>query len=147
MMKKLLTTILSLIFVVGMCFSLVGCNFLEKDSYLITIEKNWKFVIPQQAKCKQIYVEQVSNIMGDGNRYHVFTYEEETYIAKMCEWQNYQETYEQICETWLTGLAVPAEKRPVYEICKFYQQGGEYEGLIICWSEESDTLYICESFM
>ena len=146
-MKKLLTIGLAVLFMLCMGISLFGCNVSNKDSYLTVIEKNWKFVIPKQANCKQIYVEQVSNIMGDGNRYHIFTYEEETYIVNMCEWQNYQEIYEQICETWLTRLEVPSEKRPIYEICKFYQQGGDGEGLIICWNEENDTLYVCESFM
>ena len=145
--KKLLTIGLAVLLMLCISISLVGCSFLDKDSYLTVIEKNWKFVIPEQANCKQTYVEQESNIMGDGTRYHVFAYEEEIYIANMCEWQNYQETYEQICETWLTRLDVPSEKRPIYQTCQFYQQGGAYEGLIICWNEGNDTLYICESFM
>ena len=145
--KRILTIGLSVLLMICMSIGLIGCNLSDKDSYLTVIEKNWKFVIPKQANCKQVYVEQVSNIMGDGNRYHIFTYEEETYIVNMCEWQNYQEIYEQICETWLTRLEVPSEKRPIYEICKFYQQGGDGEGLIICWNEENDTLYVCESFM
>ncbi len=145
--KKFLSIWLAVLLMFCMCISLFGCNFFTKDSYLTVIEHNWKFVIPEQANCEQIYVEQVSNIMGDGTRYHVFSYKEETYIANMCEWQNYQESYEQIFEKWLTRLDVPTEERPNYEVCKFYQQGGEFEGLIICWNEESDTLYVGESFM
>lgn len=149
-MKKIQKSILPcLISFLTLCMSasFVGCNFSSQDSYLIAIEKNWNFVIPEQANCKQIYVEQVSNIMGDGERYHVFTYEEETYIASMCEWQNYQEPYEQVCEAWLARLNVPTEKRPIYETCKFYQQGGADVGLIICWNEGNDTIYVYESFM
>ena len=145
--KKLLTIGLAVFLMLCMSISLVGCAFQNKDRYLTVIEHNWKFVIPTQANCRQTYVKQESSIMGDGHRYHVFAYEEETYIEAMCEWENYQDTYEQICEVWLNFIDVPAEKRPIYEVCKFYQQGGEGEGIIIGWNEDNDMLYICESFM
>lgn len=124
-------------------------------SYSSVLETNWGISIPYKSKYKEIYQKDSgASFNGDGIRYHIFSYEYEDYIDLMFAWDQtenktiFYSTYSEAANEWLKEIDVPEEYYPNYDNCSFkYESQKDNSELIILWDNESNKLYIVESFM
>ena len=151
MIKKLLILI-SAVLVLGIAFWVIWN--LGSD-YTKTLQVNWDFEIPNEAKYSQSYTKDSgSSFNGDGTRYHIFNYENEEYIKNLFAWMSeekatiFSSSFSEATTSWLKEIDVPAEYYPDYNKCLFwYQTQEDNSELIICWDKDTKSLYIIESFM
>ena len=94
------------------------------SSYNLTLRLNWGISIPFWARPTQCYEKDSGpSFLGDGIRYHIFSYQYEDFIDQMFAWGSvdretiYCDSLTQAAETWLDEIEVPAEYRPDYDAC------------------------------
>ena len=123
--------------------------------YSVTLKANWGFSLPLRAGYTEVYTADTGvSFLGDGIRYHVFSYKREEPIASMFVWTEEEgetRSYVSYCkaaETWLDELDVPTEFRPDYENCVYWYaiESGNCE-IIVFWNEAEDTLVTLEFLM
>ena len=150
--RKRMVYLMEVMFVIISVIYIRGIMFPEyKEMYM----GNWGFSLPKASECKEIYEKDTgSSFHGDGNRYHVYSYEEVEGIAEMVEWskteQNtrYFSSYREAAENWLTQIGVESESYPDYEnVSYYYQRQEDNSELILIWNSEEEKIYVLESFM
>ena len=58
------------------------------NDYSHILRLNWNLILPSDSGCSEIYSDDSGpSFHGDGIRYHVFNYEDETAIDTMVDWQ------------------------------------------------------------
>ena len=58
------------------------------NDYSHILRLNWNLILPSDSGCSEIYSDDSGpSFHGDGIRYHVFNYENETAIDTMVDWQ------------------------------------------------------------
>ena len=126
-----------------------------ETDYTKYINSNWKIKIPKKAKIQEIYskTDEV-NVLGDGVRYHIFSYKEEKYIKNLFEWTDKEKeirhysSYNEAITSWLEEINVPKEKYPNYTESLYWHDAQEDDSqIIIVWSKQENKLYIIESFL
>lgn len=126
-----------------------------ETDYTKYINSNWKIKIPKKAKIQEIYskTDEV-NVLGDGVRYHIFSYKEEKYIKNLFEWTDKEKeirhysSYNEAITSWLEEINVPKEKYPNYTESLYWNDAQEDNSqIIIVWSKQENKLYIIESFL
>ena len=123
--------------------------------YNTTLEVNWEITIPSEAQYSEIYrKDSGSSFHGDGIRYHVFSYEDQSYISAMLDWESEeQETifyanYSDAVNGLLDAIEVPSEYRPYCSDCLFwYESQADNSEIIILWDKGNSTIYVVESFL
>lgn len=126
------------------------------SDYNWTLQANWDIALPRSSHYSEVYYQKVPNdeynLLGDGVRYHVFTYKKEQPIAKFLEWKEEKRStrtglsYRESCEEWLDEIEVPSSERPAYSDCLYWYQRDRTDEIIILWNQEEMKLYIVESF-
>lgn len=150
-MKKLMT--IAIIAIIA-----VGCAFVWplQNDYSEALKINWDIELPRDANCSLEYStnEDASSVLGDGLRYHVFSYEKQDAIKKFLEWPDsesatiYHNTYTEAVKQWLEELDVPTNWCPEYNGSRYYYTSqSDNSELIILWDCEAKLLHIVESFM
>ncbi len=123
--------------------------------YAKTLSLNWGLSLPAEANYSEIYSKNAdTGFHGDGVRYHIFSYREETAVNDMLFWQSYEketkyhDCYSNAVNDWLDEIDVPPEERPNYNKCLYWyntQEDGS-EIIVLCDKNKS-VLYIAESFI
>ena len=142
----------------GVMFAIVSVIYVRGiifPTYAEMYMGNWGFSLPKTSECKEIYEKDTgSSFHGDGNRYHVYSYEVEEGIAEMVDWSKTEEntkyfsSYREAVEDWLTQIDVEREAYPVYgNVSYYYQRQEDNSELIIIWNSEEEKIYVLESFM
>lgn len=124
-------------------------------SYSYIMDMNWNISLPVEAWCTEIYEKDSgSSFHGDGTRYHVFSYRNESSIDLMFEWSanSEEETifHSSVLEAataWLDEIEVPETERPNYEECfVWYTSKEDHSEVVFFWNPEVDRIYVVESF-
>lgn len=123
--------------------------------YSKTLSLNWGISLPAEAHYSEIYGKKSdTGFHGDGVRYHIFSYKEESTVNDMLFWQSeeseteYCDCYSNAVDGWLDKIDVPSEERPNYEKCLYWYKAQEdgSEIIVLCDKNKS-VLYIAESFI
>lgn len=125
------------------------------SSYTLAIRLNWGISVPFLARTAPYYEKDSGpSFLGDGIRYHVFSYQYEDFIDQMFAWASvdrktiYYDSLTQAAETWLDEIEVPAEYRPDYDACSsWYGSKSDHSEIIFYWDAERNLLYCLESFL
>lgn len=145
----LLTGLVCLLLLAGF----IGWQLLS--SYTLAIRLNWGISIPFLARTAPYYEKDSGpSFLGDGIRYHVFSYRYEDFIDQMFAWGNvdretiYYDSLTQAAEAWLDEIEVPAEYRPDYDSCSnWYRAKDDNSEIIFFWDAELNLLYCLESIL
>lgn len=145
----LLTGLVCLLLLAGfICWQLLS-------SYALAIRLNWGISIPFLAQTSPYYEKDSGpSFLGDGIRYHVFSYRYEDFIDQMFAWGSvdretiYYDSLTQAAEAWLDEIEVPAEYRPDYDTCSnWYRAKDDNSEIIFFWDAELNLLYCLESIL
>lgn len=125
------------------------------NDYSHILRLNLNLILPSDSGCSEIYSDDSGpSFHGDGIRYHVFNYEDETAIDTMVDWQltegktRFRMNYSEAVAEWLDSINVPDDRRPEYEDCSFwYQQKYGGDEMIILQDKNQKNLYVAESFI
>lgn len=125
------------------------------SSYTLAIRLNWGISIPFLARTAPYYEKDSGpSFLGDGIRYHVFSYQYEDFIDQMFAWAGvdretiYYDSLTQAAETWLDEIEVPSEYRPDYDACSsWYRAKSDNSEIIFYWDAERNLLYCLEFFL
>lgn len=125
------------------------------SSYMLPLRLNWGISIPFWARPAQCYEKDPGpSFLGDGIRYHVFSYQYEDFIDQMFAWGSvdretiYYDSFTQAAEAWLDESEVPAEYRPDYDTCSnWYRAKDDNSEIIIFWNADLNRLYFLESIL
>lgn len=117
-------------------------------SYSRALKANWGISLPWQARMQEVYKKDSGpSFLGDGVRYHVFSYKYEDFIDLMFAWAfNNVDSLEESADSWLDEIQVPEEERPAYEQCYYWHKAERNNDIIIFWNPEQNLLYVVESF-
>ena len=143
----LLTVVACLLLLAGV----LGWQLLS--SYNLALQLNWGISIPFWARPTQCYEKDSGpSFLGDGIRYHIFSYQYENFIDQMFAWGSvdretiYFDSFTQAAETWLDEIEVPAEYRPDYDRrSNWYRAKDDNSEILIFWNADLNRLYILES--
>lgn len=127
----------------------------KEASYFPVIEANWGVVFPEEAQWDSVYqCDSGPSFHGDGWRYHVYTYAQETPVAALFSWSEetgealFSKTYRDASEDWLNQLEVPSALRPDYASClTWYTSKGDLSQILVFWNAGAQTIYIVENFI
>lgn len=125
----------------------------ESQDYTDCINENWGIAFPEEAGFTMVYeMDEGPSFHGDGLRYHVFEYEEQTHIESMLLWNDNDDKmasgYAETIRRWLDSLKVPVEQRPDYADCKYtYMSEDKWDEILLLWDAEEKRIYAAESFM
>ena len=119
-----------------------------------TLESNWSIVLSEESGWKEIYhADSGASFNGDGERYHIVTYEQEDVIENMVAWSADQgnvwnKTYPELMEDWLRYTDAEPDMYPDHDGCMYwYQQDSDGSEIIMCWNKAKAKIYIAEFFM
>ena len=134
-------------------------------SYASVLEANWDIELPIKAFCKEVYEADTGpSFHGDGIRYHVFSYKNDSPIENMVSWSDVNgktlawsqtegeekiyQTYSEASDIWLNELDISAEQYPDYDACFCrYKNAHDNSEIIIFWNPEINRLYIVENII
>lgn len=146
----------SVIFIILVIVVLVGIILYGKaTNYSNILKANWNIEFPENAKIDEVYSsDSESSFHGDGIRYHIFSYEEETSIEDMFDWTNeehstlFYSSYNECVNNWLEQINVSKENFPKFSNCKFwYRKKDDNSEIIILLDDIENKLYVVESFI
>ena len=123
--------------------------------YSLIMRGNWGISLPLTALCEQVYEKDTgASFHGDGNRYHIFTYQNEGAIDSMVEWSTeerktrYFDSLSEAAEEWLAEIEVSEELHPDYVECvAWYDSQMDNSEIIIYWDKDAKRIYVIESIM
>lgn len=128
-----------------------------RPSYSSVLEANWDISLPWKARISEIYQKDSgASFLGDGVRYHVFSYKHEDYINRMFSWSPvefdtnfFYPTISDATEEWLDEIDVPADKRPDYTNCFSWYKSDQRDNseVVFFWDAELKYLYVIEYFV
>lgn len=154
-MKKKSKIVVFFVLAVLILASIINIWNMLFPSYEEMYQGNWGFSLPKSSEYKEVYEKDTgSSFHGDGNRYHVYSYEVGEGIAEMVEWSemehntNYFSSYHEAAEAWLTEIKVEKEAYPIFEnVHYYYQRQEDNSELILIWDSVIKKIYVLESFM
>ena len=118
------------------------------------IKINWKISVPYMSFYREIYHKDSGpSFLGDGTRYHVFSYKNEKYIEKMFNWETIEKetrietSYSEFIKNELDRIDVLEKERPDYSKCKYWYNNDNINEIVICWNEDNNKLYVIELFI
>ena len=123
-------------------------------NYNTVLEANWEISIPAKAHYSEIYSNSSSSFHGDGIRYHVFSYKDDSYVGEMLDWESdeketfFYDNYSDTVNIWLDEINVSSKYRPNYSDCLFwYSSQDDYSEIIILWNKRKNAIYVAETFL
>lgn len=148
MKRKLLmaaVTLAILLAVIAATLALWG-----KSDYNSVLQANWDISLPSAAKYDLIYTKDSgASFHGDGERFHIFTYLNQSPIEEMFQWKAEEDyiSYSDEVDEWLDYIEVPAEHRPNYADCLYWHhRKSDGSEIIILWDQQVKLIYVTESF-
>lgn len=124
-------------------------SLLHPGDYTATVALNWGLSLPSGSQC--VYgADSGSSFHGDGTRYHVLDYPENSTVNTALSWQGApSEAHAEAMTQLLDGLSVPEEERPDIARCRWYSATDPDDSrnrLDLLLSPSGTRLYILESF-
>ncbi len=152
MRKKKLITIL-IIIIIGLSLSGI-IIYTKSTNYSNILKINWKIELPKNS-IKEIYsADSGASFLGDGIRYHIFSYKKDEQIKEMLDWTKeeketiFYSTYKESINAWLNKIKVSKENYPNYSNCKYwYNKQEDNSEIIILWDNKENKLYVVEEFL
>lgn len=122
----------------------------EYNGYSNIIQANWKIELPEEYE--EVYVcDSGESFLGDGERYHVFQYEENKDIDKALDWkENKNIGIESAVTEILLNLNIDTMYAPNFEEkYKYYFQKDDtdFSKLYIIFSKKENRIYIAETIL
>lgn len=122
--------------------------------YWRIIKINWEISIPYMSFYNETYHKDSGpSFLGDGTRYHVFSYKNEKYIEKAFAWQTeekktkYNDSYSEFIKEQLSSIGVLEKDRPDYSKCSYWYNNYAGNEIVICWNKDENKLYVIENLM
>lgn len=120
-----------------------------------TLESNWSIVLSDESGWGEIYhADSGASFNGDGERYHIVTYEQEDMIENMVAWSaeegktRWHDSYQAAIDEWISYTDTEPDMYPVYDGCMYwYQRDSDGSEIIMCWNKAEAKIYIAEFFM
>ena len=143
-MKRKLLFIIIIFFII-----FIGKNYIkEKFStpYHEIVYLNWKISIPKEYK-ESYSIDSGASFHGDGERYHIFQYEDEEGISAFVSWEDYKNRdLEKKIKDILYSLEVPKDKKPDFQKHYFYYtiKKNDNSKLYLLFFRDTKELYIVE---
>ncbi len=148
-MNKRLPIAIAVVIFCGLIFLTGTLVWNRMTDYSSVLEANWDFALPKDARYTEVYEAHAeSGWMGDGVRYHVFSYEsEEPMMRLLADGHLLPAESSTPADVLLDELSVPAEERPAYDACTIrYRKEADNDTLYLLLDRERNRLYIVESF-
>lgn len=121
-----------------------------KSDYNSVLQANWDISLPSAAKYDLIYTKDSgASFHGDGERFHIFTYLNQSPIEEMFQWKAEEDysSYLDAVDEWLDSIEVPSEHRPNYADCLYWHnKKSDGSEIIILWDHQQELIYVAESF-
>lgn len=121
-----------------------------KSDYNSVLQANWDISLPKAAKYDLIYTKDSgASFHGDGERFHIFTYLNQSPIEEMFQWKAEEDysSYSDAVDEWLDSIEVPYEHRPDYADCLYWHnKKSDGSEIIILWDQQQELIYVAESF-
>jgi len=119
-----------------------------------TLEANWQIVLADDAGWEEVYrADSGASFHGDGIRYHVIVYNDESKIINMADWTTHEgttrwyNTYRESADAWLGDINVDVAQYPQYDdSVYYYQQKSDGSEIIMFWNADEDKVYVVQSF-
>ena len=120
-----------------------------------TLENNWGIVLSDESGWDEIYhADSGVSFNGDGERYHIVTYEQEDMIENMVAWSaeegktRWHDSYQAAIDEWISYTDTEPDMYPDHDGCMYwYQRDSDGSEIIMCWNKAEAKIYIAESFM
>ena len=120
-----------------------------------TLESNWSIVLSEESCWDEIYhADSGASFNGDGERYHIVTYEQEDMIENMVAWSaeegktRWHDSYQAAIDEWISYTDTEPDMYPDHDGCMYwYQQDSDGSEIIMCWNKAKAKIYIAEFFM
>lgn len=120
-----------------------------------TMESNWSIVLPDESGWKEVYhADSGVSFNGDGERYHIVTYEQEDMIENMVAWSaeegktRWHDSYQAAIEEWISYTDAESHMHPIYDgYMYWHQEDSDGSEIIMCWNKAEAKIYIAEFFM
>lgn len=144
----IITLLLIVILPLGIGGTFIYRYIKEKNIYSNIIKSNWNIELPSEYK-EVYFCDTGSSFLGDGERYHIFQYEENSNIGSSLNWKADKNIMiESTVFGILSSLNVPSEYFPDFEQeYKYYLRNEEdLSKLYIILSKDKDMVYIVENF-
>lgn len=142
--------------ILGITLSILTILYFWYTDCWTTMKINWKISIPYMSLYREIYHKDSGpSFLGDGTRYHIFSYKNEKYIEKMFDWEQeekateYESSYSEFMKKELDRIEVPEKEQPEYSKCKYWYDNDPNDNrdeIVICWIEDENRLYVTEFF-
>lgn len=123
---------------------------LHPEDYTATVSLNWGLSLPGGSQC--IYeADSGSSFHGDGERYHVLDYPQDSTLETALVWQKAppEESLSEEMTQLLDDLSVPEEERPDMPCCRWYtatDPDDPRNQLYLLLAPSGTRLFILESF-
>lgn len=143
--KKIISRIEWIVVVVILC-ALGWICFRIGSSYAEVIKANWDVSLP--SGYKQIYEKDSGpSFLGDGERYHIFTYKHAERVNHYVDWNDKKNTlFEDEVSKILSSLDVPKEYYPDFQKdykC-YFTKNYDSSKLYIIFVEDESKVYVAE---
>ena len=120
-----------------------------------TLKSNWSIVLSEESCRDEIYhADSGASFNGDGERYHIVTYEQEDMIENMVAWSaeegktRWHDSYQAAIDEWISYTDTEPDMYPDHDGCMYwYQQDSDGSEIIMCWNKAEAKIYIAEFFM
>ena len=133
----------------------------QMPAYSRVLQANWGVALPAGALLTEEHERNSrASFHGDGIRYHVYSYANADPIRTMLPWVHADRAAEKTSEqgaisgvtkdveAWLDEIGVPAQVRPDYGRCAYHRDTqADGSELVMLWDEETQMLYVVESFL
>lgn len=122
----------------------------DELQYANVVETNWGIKLPTDGNCERLYYDSEHHPRGEGLRYGVLRYEDETVLDDYREWTTedgpgyYLDSYLDLVTEAFDALSVPEEYRLDAETCQWWYHRDGQDEIILFRSE--NILYVIESF-
>ena len=128
---------------IALLAALLLCGCTARD----TIHINWGLQLPAGGALAY-EADSGASFHGDGVRYHVFQYQSGELLADLLPWEEPSDAQVERAAGFLDEIQVPAEKRADFAGCScWYDQQDDNSEIYVFYEEETDTLYVVESFL
>ncbi|MDD7793580.1 hypothetical protein [Clostridium sp. 'White wine YQ'] len=149
MKKKVIISIFSILTLAGLISAYVIYDYVkERNIYKNIIKANWKIILPKEYD--EIYEkDEGPSFLGDGDRYHIFQYNDIKQIDSSLEWKSEKnESIEAGSEEILKNLKVSKEYYPNFESSyKYYWKiKDDNSKIYFIFDRDKKEVYVLEHF-
>jgi predicted heme/steroid binding protein len=148
-LKKCIIVVVGIVITVLIVGVSINRYISEHNKYSRILKMNWKIELPD--KYKEIYsLDSGPSFHGDGERYHIFGYENNINISSSLEWRDGKDSaLEENVKDILGKLEVSEENIPdLQKSYKYYYKlADDSSRIYIIFSSNLNRVYVVEEFL